>query len=129
MLQRHTASVQFRSGFSLQSTPDHMRGDAPVSSSHRHAEKPAKQVYKGVVLEKTAEEDEMHTHDKSTSAARLIHLLHGALTGCLSWSCCVLCGLLLTCLSLLVNIQTQRHELVDTLSEASWFVDGEARHK
>ena len=55
----------------------------------------------------------------------LVNLLHGGLAGGGSGSS-LLGGLLLAGLGLLVDVETQRHELVDALGEAGGLLDGEA---
>jgi len=56
---------------------------------------------------------------------RLVNLLHGALTGSLSRGSS-LGGSLSRGLDILIDVQTQRHELVDTLGEAGGLLNGEA---
>ena len=56
---------------------------------------------------------------------RLVNLLHGALASGGSRSR-LLSGLLFAGLGVLVNVQTERHELVDTLSEAGGLLNGES---
>ncbi|KAG2005182.1 hypothetical protein GB937_009016 [Aspergillus fischeri] len=60
---------------------------------------------------------------------RLVNLLHGALASGGLGRSSLLGGLLLGGLSLLINVQTKRHELVNALSEAGRLLDGEAGNK
>lgn len=62
------------------------------------------------------------------STLHLVNLLHSGLSGSLS-SRSLLSSLLLRGLSILIDVQTQRDELVDTLSEGGRLLDGETGDK
>jgi len=58
--------------------------------------------------------------------SHLVNLLHGALASRLSGGRSFLRSLFLGSLSLLIDVQAERHKLVDALSEGGWLIDGEA---